>query len=175
MKYDLNIPKLIEVLLPPLLRGVNRIKLLASLTISLDYLYNGKFDSDGNLIEAGFIQYKKEIEFKTKYNCQQGVLAHLLNELFDPIHERIRIQTTSDIVPSTYMRQSGEAVTDLTYMRVAGETTIEKAYMRRVGEIGDSYRFIVYVPTALTNKETEIKAWVDYYRFASKKYKIQYK
>src|SRR3989337_2848328 len=43
-----------------------------------------------------FKAWSDETDFNTKYSSQQIVLAHLLNDLYDPTNRLIRVETVSD-------------------------------------------------------------------------------
>jgi len=164
MNYKFNVDKWVEAILPSVLMLNNRLKILQAHLKPLQTLTN-----EFNLLRDG-------INFKTKYNCQQKVLAALLNRLFDPVHKRIRIITSSDVKGLYYQFYASEINPDIKYSYFASEANPgTQLYSYYYSEFTGGYRFIVRIPNALNTPETitAIKGWVNYYRFESLNFTIE--
>jgi hypothetical protein len=127
-------------------------------------------------IHASFITFKNDVLFRSSYNSQQGSLTALLNKVFaDDIGlDRITIVTVSEF-KSKYYAPLGSDSSDLKPALYAGLGTEsgDPIYVGFATEY-NNIDFIVYAPTEVEAREAEIKAWVNYYKFAGKQFKIIY-
>jgi hypothetical protein len=162
MKYGFNLNKLVDLLLPFWLRKPNRVKLYISLMEPVRSLYNE------------FIEFKREVDFKTQYSCQQKSLESLLNKKFDPVLKRIKIITSSDLKEIYYSFNSGEVNPSLIHGKFSSEVISTPRYSFNSEELTSSFRFVVRIPSALDEDSTkaQMKAWVNYYRFQSFNFKF---
>lgn len=121
-----------------------------------------------------FIEFKREVDFKTQYSCQQKSLESLLNKKFDPVLKRIKIITSSDLKEIYYSFNSGEVNPSLIYSNFSSEVISTPRYSFNSEELTNSFRFVVRIPSALDEDsiKAQMKAWVDYYRFQSFNFKF---
>ena len=161
MGYDWNIRKWIEQMLPFFFRKVWLIAFIYSMLAPLQALFDD------------FIAYKKTIEQKLKYNSQQIVLTNLLNNIFDNSSRRIRIETSNDKLTNEYdyLIDDAGADTGFDFMIVDG---VDAEYSYMLADYVSDIDFTVYVPISLSASEAQIKARIDFYLLASKKYSINY-
>lgn len=162
MKYSFNLQKLVNLILPFWIRKPNRVKLFISIFWPLQSLFNE------------FADFKTEMDFRTQYNCQQKSLESLLNKRYDPVLKRIRIITTSDLKAIYYSFNSTEINPNLGYSRFSSEIIVSPRYIFNAEELSSSVRFVVRIPAALDNEtvKSQMKSWVDYYRFQSFNFKF---
>lgn len=113
-----------------------------------------------------------DFDFRIKYNSQQKVLESLLNTLFDPSLKRIRIVTTTDIMPPVIIYDDTE---NPDHAIIYDESeAIDGPILYDQDEIDANYDFRIMAPAALSGQESKILAWVERYRIGSKKYTIIY-
>jgi hypothetical protein len=121
-----------------------------------------------------FNSFRSEMDFKTKYSSEQLSLQTLLNKLFDPTLERIRIETTSDIKPLYYQFNSAEPA-PYKYGLFASEST-SADFEYSASELLDSAAsFQVRIPAAIDTpaNRSKIASWVNYYRLHSRTFIIK--
>lgn len=119
-----------------------------------------------------FLPYRAEMLKKLRYNSQTIILENLLNDMFDNNLRRIRIITTYDVVPSTYIFTDAESEQIYVYTEAEVDADPTKAvYLYTLPELGVLYDFIVQCAAgSLTElQENRLKAIVNYYRLAGKK------
>lgn len=163
MNYNLNPNLFVRLILSPLLKGVNRLKVFDSIAEPFKNFLND------------FAAFRAETDLKVQYSSSQLSLQTLLNKLFDSTLERIRIETTSDIISIEYGYLVDEVAPIATYYYLISETApIEFDYLGSE-IIAKAYSFEVRVPAALNTAETisKIAAWVNYYRLTSKTFTIK--
>jgi len=119
-------------------------------------------------LKAKSLHYRRIIQ----HNSQQMVLSGILNEVFDSVSQRIRVETVADQEIRLYIRKLSEGIPPKVFIRLNSEV-FDKVYIRYANETSGG-AFIVYVPSSLMAKEDEIKAWVDYFKLADKQYTIIY-
>jgi len=141
MNYILNLNKWVRLILPFILKTTNRL-------IWFDCILN-PFKSILNEFES----FRNEIDLKTQYSCEQLSLQTLLNNLFDPLLMRIRIQTNTDIEPAHYLNDESLFYGDEGLYFPSG-----------VGK----HNFEVLIPGVINTPENLVKitAWVNYYKFS---------
>ncbi|MBI1228231.1 MAG: hypothetical protein GC192_23560 [Bacteroidetes bacterium] len=122
-------------------------------------------------LHLDFIDFTDDLSSKIRYSSQQKVLASFLNRKFDEAYNRIRVETDSDGRKNepVWFRQE-PFKSSPTYFRQEGETN-KPVYFRQEIPRG---KFIVYVPSELSDFVDEIKGWIDRYTEASKTYSIVY-
>lgn len=151
MWYNLDINKLTVLLTPTFLR---RERILAWLRILhfplIKILDKFNFNRNENL-------------YKMAHNGQVCYLRKALNDRFDISQRRIKI-TDSNRYKREYIYTEGEQKP-----RYLGTM-----YLRDDAEYSDTgVDFIVLIPKALNYNTYEMKALIDFYKLASKRYKIQ--
>ncbi len=147
--YDIDVKKLSVLLLPTFLRKAKMATWLHCLVtplVSLDYTFRQKREKD---------------LYNLNHNGQVCYLRAALNDSFDVEKRRIRI-----VDGNSYRRK---------YIYTRGEQKpkhLGVMYLHGRTDYGDKgVDFIVEVPRHLY-KENEMKALIDFYRLASKRYKI---
>lgn len=152
MWYNLNIKKLSILILPPLLRKIKIINYLFSLIKPLEILH------------YSWLQFRFDNIYKLNHNSQICYMQGMLNDRFDPIQRRIII-TNSHRYKQQYIYTEVEK-------KIKYLGTI---YLRQDADFEDNGAdFLVLVPVELLNNDNfEMKALIDYYRLASKRYKIE--
>ena len=121
-----------------------------------------------------FIVFSEEIDRKSKYSSQQGVLRSLLNDLFDVTERRIRIVTLSDAIDEIYINYKAETLDEEVYIFKKTEVAEDDTFVFTKEELKGINGFEVYVPSSLQSKEGELRSWIEYYRLADKEYNIIY-
>lgn len=151
MWYNLDINKLTILLTPTFLRKERFLAWLRVIHFPLIEIVD-KFNFNRN-----------ENLYNLAHNGQVCYLRVVLNDRFDPIQRRIKIADGN-----RYQRQ---------YIYTRGEQKpkyLGKIYLYDRADYGDTgVDFIVLIPRGLIYNEYEKKALVDFYKLASKRYKIQ--
>ncbi len=146
---NIDIKKLVVLLLPTFLRHRKIVAWLHSLVTPLSVLHND------------FMRVREKHLYELNHNGQVCYLRKVLNDEFDPNQRRIIIRDGNK-----YNRQ---------YIYTRGENKpkyLGTMYLRPPSDYEDTgVDFIVEVPKETYN-ELEMKALIDYYKLASKRYKI---
>ena len=151
MWYNLDINKLTVLLTPTFLRRERILAWLRVLHFPLIKILD-KFNFNRN-----------ENLYNTAHNGQVCYLRKALNDRFDISQRRIKI-TDSNRYKREYIYTEGEQKP-----RYLGTM-----YLRDDAEYSDTgVDFIVLIPKALNYNTYEMKALIDFYKLASKRYKIQ--
>lgn len=151
MWYNLDINKLTALLTPTFLRKERFLAWLRVLHFPLIEIVD-KFNFNRN-----------ENLYNLAHNGQVCYLRGALNDRFDPSQRRIKI-TDGNRYKREYIYTDGEQKP-----RFLG--TI---YLRDDADYGDTgVDFIVEIPQGLIYNQFEMKYLVDFYKLASKRYKIQ--
>lgn len=152
MWYKLNIKKLAVLLLPTFLRQSLLMAYLFSLGKPLErWLYEWQ-------------QFREDNLYKLNHNFQVCYLRKALNDHFDPMQRRIIITGSH-----RYKRQ-------YIYTKPENKTKyLGTMHLRMDSDFADNGAdFLVLVPTELLNDDNfEMKALIDYYKLASKRYRIE--
>lgn len=159
-KYDLNVKRLVMLLLPPRNRKPVLATLLFTITEPVARLYRE------------FTELRGECEYRSSHNGQKILLRALLNDYFDRIERRITI--TDAVVENAtvlYMRtlESPLAVPP------RSEKKSVTAWLR--GAVGEgAYDFWITIPAALKGNtdERRLRAIVNIYKLAAMRYGINY-
>lgn len=150
--FVLNLRKLVVLLLPTFLRKVRIIAWLQMLLAPLERL------------QYDFEQKRKNDLITLTHNGQKCYLRKILNDTFDEALRRIRIE---DMHLFNAMYIYTEAEKQPVYL--------EEKYLYTSGEMQVSgVNFSVHIPLSLQEKEVEIKALIEAYKIASKRYIIIY-
>ena len=149
---------LIEITLPPFMRGIN---MLAFIFASIKPL---------NDIQILFYQFFEAKKYELTFNGQVIYLEHILNDQFDPVLRRIYIDSVESL-PNIYLFNSIEE-NEETYLfnNSAGELGL---YLYNNLEYQSDNDFTVYVPIGLVYNEILMRYYLDKYKLASKQYNIQ--
>ena len=150
--FELNLRRLVILLLPTFLRKARLIAWLQILIAPLEqlqYSFNQKRNSD--LVTL-------------THNGQKCYLRKILNDTFDQGLRRIRIE---DMTHFNAVYIYTEAENQPVYL--------EEKYLYTSGEMQvNGVNFSVYIPNELRAREVEIKALIEAYKIASKRYIIIY-
>lgn len=122
--------------------------------------------SPAKILHDQFTRYRRANLYTLAHNGQVCYLRKVLNDSFDPIERRIYITDGSKYQPE-YIYSSAEQ-----QPRYLG--TI---YLREADDYADTgvdFRVIVPVGFDLTAVIHQMKAQIDFYRLASKRYKIEF-
>jgi len=151
MWYNLELSKLVELLTPTFLRSPTQLAwlrlMVSPLEQVLDWFTNSRRDNLYNLA----------------HNSQKCYLRAVLNDRFDISSRRIRIEDGNK-----YKRQ---------YIYTDGEQKpkfLGTMFLYDDADYSDTgVDFIVLVPSDLQYNTYEMQALLDFYKLASKRYKIQ--
>ena len=150
--FELNLRRLVILLLPTFLRKARLVAWLQILIAPLEqlqYSFNQKRNSD--LVTL-------------THNGQKCYLRKILNDTFDQGLRRIRIE---DMTHFNAVYIYTEAENQPVYL--------EEKYLYTSGEMQvNGMNFSVYIPNELRAREVEIKALIEAYKIASKRYIIIY-
>ncbi len=150
--FELNLRRLVILLLPTFLRKARLVAWLQILIAPLEqlqYSFNQKRNSD--LVTL-------------THNGQKCYLRKILNDTFDQGLRRIRIEDMTHF-NAVYIYTSAENQ----------PVYLEEKYLYTSGEMQVSgVNFSVRIPNTLRAREVEIKALIEAYKIASKRYIIIY-
>ena len=158
--YNVDFNRLVLLLTPVFWRKRKFIDFLSALIAPV---INLKFDFD---------IFRRQSIYKVVHNGQVGLLEKVLNDAFDVEQRRIYIIDSVDVDP-LYIYTNPEA----------RPVYIGTQYVYDNSSFNDAdFDFLVIVPISLkpsapldiTNFENKMKALVNYYKLASKRYKIVY-
>lgn len=159
-KYNINIKQLGLLLLPTFLRQPLMASLLYAALTPLGYLH------------TRFMLFRQDAAYRLGHNGQVCHLRAVLNDTFDPELRRITVTDTAQNIGVLFvhLREKGQAV--LVPQRETGTTLL----VNRRGFGGVSgYDFVVNIPLALRGlDESRLKAVVNTYKLASKRFAISY-
>jgi len=152
MWFNLDIKKLSVLLLPTFLRSTAHIKWLWALLKPLEDVY------------YQWTAFRKDNIYRLSHNSQICYLRKVLNDQFDAIQRRIEI-TDGNRYQRIYIYTTGEQKP-----RFLGTM-----YLRPASDYADTgVDFIVLAPAELLDENNfEMKYLIDYYKLASKRYKIE--
>lgn len=154
--FDLNIKKYAALITPPFLRNGVLMAFLYSFIKPLNELYQL------------FLISRKANLIKLKFNYQVCSLEYRLNDAFDPLERRIKIESAI-IYDLIFLYTEAE---DDQYYNKTKWLSDNPIYLRTEAEIYSIYDFIVLIPNTNIN-EYRLRAEIDFYKLPSKQYKIQ--
>ena len=161
-KYDVNFKRLALLLLPTFWRRPLFAAMAYAAVSPLQYLH------------TRFILWKRESDYRLEHNGQVCYLRALLNDKFDPIDRRITITETVENVGFITLHKREEDAEVLVPRRGSGRILIlnRRGYGGRPGKVAEGHEF----PLALYDKLdiTQVRAVVDAYKLASKRFSINY-
>ncbi|QHN64839.1 hypothetical protein [Bergeyella cardium] len=151
MWYNLEINKLIELLTPTFLRKEKLLAWLRSLHFPLQKVLDD------------FHFERKQNLYNLSHNGQMCYLRKVLNDKFDISERRIKI-TDGNRFKRQYIYTDGEQKPKF----------LGTMCLRDDADYEDTgVDFIVLIPARLQHDEYEMEALIDFYKLASKRYKIQ--
>ena len=155
--YDIDFSRLVQMLVPPVVRRLVTVSWLLALIRPVVTIYQG------------FIRYRKQKLYELTITPQVCYLERLLNDKYDFILRRIRIDDTLDKHP-IYLFQEDELKPVFIYQ----QSENKPVYLFTDGEAGDLLDdFVIFVPSSIKFSDNEMLQLVKSYRLAAMKPKIQ--
>lgn len=155
--FDINIHELGRQLLPPRLRGP---KWRAWLRAMLSPVVSARIRFSAKRMEA---------LYSLAHNGQVCKLQAVLNDTFDPDNRGIYIED-APVKDALYLYRTAENKPKYLYRTSEGQPK----YLYRTEETGaGALDFIVFVPAGVVYDEVHLRAVVNQYKLASKKFKIE--
>lgn len=154
MWYNINFNRLVVQLMPTFLRQPRMIAFISLFSAELTKLHNA------------WLIKKSQDETWLQHNSQVCKLRKILNDEFDDIERRIKI-TDGQFYDRQYVYTLGEKKPKY----------LGKIFIRQNTDYADTgIDFFVVVPVEINIEQNKykLKAWVNRYRLASKRYKIIY-
>lgn len=152
--YDIDFKKLVFLKLPTDLRNTLMINWLQSVIIPISIIY------------SAFVNNRESNIYKLAHNCQVCYLTKVLNDAFDSTLRRIYI-TNGNL----YARQ-------FIYTNVEHQPKyLGTMYLRQNDDYADAgidFRVVLPIGFDLAGNVHQLRALIDYYKLASKAYKIQF-
>jgi len=151
--FKIDYDRLIILSLPTFLRKIGVVSFLSSLNTAIKSVY------------ANFTDNQNSNIYKLAHNGQVCYLRAALNDSFDPSLRRIYI-TEGNKFNRVYIYTNAE-----NQPRYLG-----KMYLRTsldYGDTGVDFRVVVPKDFDLTNNIYQLSAMIDFYKLASKRYKIE--
>ena len=160
-KYDVNFKRLALLLLPTFWRRPLFAAMAYAAVSPLQWLH------------TRFMLWRRDTDYRLLHNGQVCRLRGLLNDLFDPVDRRITVTEEVSNVGNIVLhrREVQRAV------RLPARGSGRMVVLNRRGYGGVSgYDFWVNIPLALYDKLdiTQVRAVVDAYKLASKRFSINY-
>lgn len=121
-------------------------------------------------LQNDFYSFRDDIKYQLTFNGQVIYMEHVLNDQFDPVNRGIYI-TDSTLIQNTYIFTNAED-NETTYI-VTNAETAPPVYLYTNQEYIDDVDFIVNIPSTVTYNEDEVKFWVNKYRIAPMRWKIE--
>jgi hypothetical protein len=129
-------------------------------------------------LHVRFLAFKSETDFKARYSCQQRAFKSLLNRVFEDARngKSFYILTTSDVKPSHFapIASDNSGLANPLYAGLATEPHALPLFFGLSSEYNEPVSFIVFAPIECQSREKEIISWINYYRFVSKNFRIEY-
>ncbi len=148
---------IMELLIPPLFRGDNFIQYMRAPFRVL------------NQTRQAFYTFFDNVEYELIFDGQVIYLEHLLNDQFDGTLGRIYIGDADQIPPIYFF--NAEEGDEPTYLFNNSESA-PPVYLFNANSTSD-YDFIVYVPVGFVYDANLMKYYINKYRCAGKRFKIQ--
>jgi hypothetical protein len=159
--YNRDIELLVKRLLPTRKRAQWHIDWLISLLKGVQNLYND------------FLTFQSATLLQLSYNSQKLLFEKAINDDCDPVLNRIYINNSADDLEASYCYFLSENQDDA-YSYNLSEGAFIGRYMYSIFEYFTPYDFIVFVPLALVNLQAKIRAIVEFYKLAGKRYTINF-
>lgn len=156
IQFDVN--EIVEDNISPRIRKIFTLEFFKMCASPLVYLYNSFYT---------FFSTKK---YELVFNGQVIYLEHVLNDQFDPVNRGIYISDTPPYGGSVYIFNDIEANEEtFVYNKSEAEAPL---YLFTNAEALTWPGFIVNVPSGVVFEATQLKAYVNKYKIASKNYTI---
>lgn len=159
--YDIDWSLLIKRILPTQKRDTWHIDWLMSALKGIRNIYDD------------FITFKSDTLRILSYNSQKLLFEKAINDDVDPTLKRVYIDNAADDLEDSFCYYISENQEDA-YCYQLAEEPFNGRFTYRIIEYVFPVDFTVYVPTALTNATQKIRAIVNFYKLAGKRYIIIY-
>lgn len=161
--YYIDFDRLVLLLLPVCLRRPVMFALLKSLIAPVEYLY------------GVFMTFQKHCNYDLAHNSQVCYMEAALNDVFDGVTRRIRIEDQPAARESVYVYI--EAEQQVLYIYAEGESlpsNEEQVYVPQSWESTVRYDFVVLLNGLVltAGERSRMKAMINYYRIAFKRFLI---
>lgn len=126
-------------------------------------------------LKDNFISFRKKTEYEIQFNAQTLSIEARLNQEYNLLTGTIYIETVSSIEDAVYTFWLSENQQPV-YTSWLSEMTIDPLYVRWLSEpplAGIGIEFIVWVPSTLNFDRDVMKAIINLYKLAGKRYAIQ--
>ncbi|AZI53912.1 hypothetical protein EIB75_10580 [Epilithonimonas vandammei] len=151
MWFNTDFQKLVKLHLPTTMRTAEMQQWVQSLTAPIIYLNND------------FLEFRNNNLYILQHNSQVCYMRGVLNDKFDPQQRRIYIDD-GDLHTRQYIYTDGEKKPKY----------LGTMYLYDDAEYEDTgVDFVVWIPENLEYDDFEMRAQIDRYRLASKRYKIK--
>lgn len=165
MIYDWDFESWLAVKLKASMRQPTRTALYVALLEPLRELY------------AEFLTIREKVEFDVGYSMETISIEHMMNTLFDPNLKRINIVTNDDVLPRVFTFQDGENTLQAPDVFAGADGEVldpDPVFLFADDEVINTADYTVSVPNSVwVTHETAIRARLDRYRIAGKKYEIE--
>lgn len=161
--FEFNFRNTIKRLLHPFYRKTKHIAALMAFLVSIRRL------------KDTFITFRNKTEYDIKFNAQTLSLEARLNQEYNLLMGTIYIQTVSSTDDAVYIFWLSENQQPV-YVGWLSEPAIDPIYVRWLSEppsTGVGVEFIVWVPSTLNFDLEQMKAIINLYKLAGKRYVIQ--
>lgn len=158
MNFNIDINKLIFWLMPHFLTKPKHLVWLQTLLFPLSWLY------------AQFLQYRAQKLYDATINSQVNRLTHALRSKFND--QTIYIIHLSDYIDQAFIFLEIEGATpEYDYLAIEGHIPVDYDFTQ--AEYDSEVDFIVRIPLAMVAQSEAVKAFVNLYKFSSKRFKIE--
>lgn len=158
-RYDVNFKRLALLLLPTFWRKPLFSAFVHALTSPIGY------------INTLFSKFRRTSDYRLNHNGQVCYLRAVLNDAFDPIERRIGIRDIVESRGNNTLYQHIEGRTLSLPLRETGRSVILN---RRGYEGVNKFDFEITIPTFIEVNENRLRALVNMYKLATKRYVITY-
>lgn len=154
---NINFNYLIETITPPVHRTIEVVSSLKANFKPLDQ------------IKVLFEQFFGDVEYELTWNGQVCMLEHLLNKEFDPLNEGIYIADAINIDKLHIFNDLED--NEPTFVSNKSESS-NPTYIHNKAEVSE-YHFIVNIPASVTFNTDQVQFYVNKYKLAGKRWKIE--
>lgn len=158
--YNIDWNNVIKILVPPVYRQTIHLDWLKALTAPIRSLY------------SSFVSYKDDKMYFSSITFQQIAIEKLLNDLYDNTHRRIYLEDVTQIT-NTYIANKALGYPPVYVYNSA--VSHDELWVYNKNTTLTQLDFLVKVPAMLmgTINLNQMKAYIDDYAFAGKRYEIQ--
>lgn len=160
--FNVDWQKLINQSLPSFLRRDKMKAWLYALIEPIEVMHNN------------FLTFRDDKLIELSYNAQTILLEKALNDRWPGANGNIYVDNTADNLPDNFIFRDQDTLPDLKIYRDqdSGNALYSTRYLFR-DQDSAKFDFIVKVPQSLTFNNAEMREFVDQYRKAGKRFKIE--